>query len=72
MFRTGNTQGKIYQVVHPLDDLPETKRSADGLGPIHMSRSVRISLIALRSYLGLILGLAVYRIAVLIAHAVKP
>ncbi len=41
---------RIY-VVHPLDDLPEEKRSPDDLGPLKMTAGVRLSLMALRFYL---------------------
>jgi hypothetical protein len=38
-------------VVHPLDDEPEEKRSPEGLGPMQMSGSRKVALIALRGYL---------------------
>jgi hypothetical protein len=41
---------KIY-VVHPLDDVPEEKRNPDDLGPLQMTAGVRLSLLALRFYL---------------------
>jgi hypothetical protein len=41
----------IYEVIHPLFDKPETKCSTEGLGRIKMSKSVRLSLMALRGYL---------------------
>ena len=41
---------RIY-VVHPLDDVPEKKRSPDDLGPLQMTAGVRLSLMALRLYL---------------------
>jgi hypothetical protein len=53
----------VLYVVHPLDDAPEQKRSADGLGQIHMSKSVKASLVSLRVYLILIMALALYRLA---------
>ena len=40
-----------FRVVHPLDDVHEQKRSSEGLGPIRMTRSVRVSLGVLRAYL---------------------
>jgi len=55
---TLDTQNTFY-VVHPLDDAPETKRSAEGLGLMPLSRSVRFSLLALRGYL-IIMGLLVF------------
>ena len=55
-----------FLVVHPLDDVPEQKRSADGLGHIHMSGSVKASLITLRIYLIVVLGLAIYRLLTLV------
>ena len=51
-----------FYVVHPLNDEPETKRSPDGLGPMHMSASVRLSLGALRGYLVLMGVLVFYHV----------
>jgi hypothetical protein len=39
------------RVIHPLEDSPEQKCATEGLGPIAMTPSVRISLITLRGYL---------------------
>lgn len=55
------TQAEYY-VVHPLDDEKEEKCSAEGLGPMPMSRSVRFSLVALRLYLLTVVALALYRL----------
>jgi len=44
--------------VHPLFDEPEEKVSADALGPMPMSRSVKFSLYVLRGYL-IVMGLLV-------------
>ena len=38
-------------VVHPLDDVPEVKRSSEGLGLMELTPTVRRSLMALRVYL---------------------
>lgn len=40
-----------FRVIHPLDDVAEQKCSAEGLGKIKMTRSVRVSLRILRGYL---------------------
>jgi hypothetical protein len=48
----------IFYVVHPLDDEPEVKRSADNLGPMVMTGTVKWSLLALRGYL-VLMGLLV-------------
>jgi hypothetical protein len=40
-----------FRVVHPLDDVLETKCSAEGLGKIRMTPAVRLSLRILRGYL---------------------
>jgi hypothetical protein len=40
-----------FVVVHPLDDVPEVKRTPEGLGHMPMSPSVLMSLMALRGYL---------------------
>lgn len=49
-------------VVHPLDDKPEQKRDASGLGRIPMTPAVRWSLIALRAYLIVMTFLIVWRV----------
>jgi len=49
-----------YEIVHPLFDKPEEKRSPEGLGKIKMSRSVKVSLFALRVYLILMFVLLGY------------
>jgi hypothetical protein len=49
-----------YWVVHPLDDLPEQKRDVSALGPMPITPSVRLSLLALRGYLILMTGLVAY------------
>jgi hypothetical protein len=51
-----------YYVVHPLDDEPEEKCDTETLGLMHMSASVRISLLALRGYLILMVLLVVYKV----------
>jgi len=51
---------QIYQVIHPLFDEPEEKCSAEGLGKLEMSKSVRLSLFMLRGYLILMFVLLAY------------
>ena len=53
------------QVVHPLDDVAEEKRSPEGLGEMPMSASVKYSLYALRGYLVLIGLMVSYRVLTL-------
>ena len=50
------------KVVHPLDDEPEQKRQTEGLGPIAMTRVVRISLMVLRVYLILMTLMLIYHV----------
>ena len=57
---TANGNESAYWVVHPLDDLPEQKRDVSALGPMPMTPSVRLSLLALRGYLLLMTGLVAY------------
>jgi hypothetical protein len=52
-----------YFVVHPLDDVPEQKVDTEHLGPMQMTRAVKICLFALRGYLLLMSGLLVFRVA---------
>jgi hypothetical protein len=51
-----------YVVVHPLDDVPEEKVDTTKLGPMPMTTSVKMSLIALRSYLVLMVLLVLYHV----------
>lgn len=48
-------------VVHPIFDAPEKKLDPSQLGPMKMTRSVRLSLYLLRFYLLSMLLLVVYR-----------
>ena len=49
-----------YFVVHPLDDQPEEKIDTSTLGPMPMTLSVKLSLLALRGYLILMVLLVGY------------
>ena len=49
-------------VVHPLDDLPEETMNSEGLGAMPMTTSVRLSLMALRGYLILMMLLVLYHV----------
>ncbi len=65
---------RCFYVVHPLDDKPELKRSADDLGPITMTPSVKWSLLALRGYLvvmGLLVSYQVLNLSGLFGHHIK-
>lgn len=53
---------QLFSVVHPLDDLPEEKVDTENLGPMQMTRIVRVCLFALRGYLLLMFGLLGYRV----------
>jgi hypothetical protein len=44
-------QQPSFRIIHPLDDVREAKCTGEGLGPIEMNRSVRLSLMILRGYL---------------------
>ena len=54
-----------FVVIHPLDDLPEEKVNIESLGPMPMTRSVRISLMSLRGYLVLMMLLVLYHVLTL-------
>jgi len=61
----------MFEIVHPMDDVQEEKRTGEGLGLMPMSRSVRLSLLALRGYLVLMTLLVLYHmldLAGLFAH----
>lgn len=49
-------------VVHPLDDEPEEKVDTEHLGPMQMTKTVRVCLFALRGYLLLMFALLGYRV----------
>jgi hypothetical protein len=51
-----------YVVVHPLDDVPEEKVDTETLGPMAMTNSVKLSLLALRSYLVIMVLLVLYHV----------
>ncbi len=51
-----------YIVVHPLDDVPEEKVDTGKLGPMPMTTSVKLSLLALRSYLVIMVLLVLYHV----------
>jgi hypothetical protein len=53
---------RFFSVVHPLDDEPEAKVDTEHLGPMRMTRTVRICLFALRGYLLLMFGLLGFRV----------
>jgi hypothetical protein len=52
----------IFTVIHPLDDAPEEKVDTEHLGPMRITTSVRVCLLALRGYLLLMFGLLGFRV----------
>ena len=52
----------VFAVVHPLDDAPEQKAETEHVGPMKMTKAVRICLFALRAYLLLMSGLLGFRV----------
>ena len=51
-----------FLVVHPLDDVRETKIDTSGLGTMPMTMSVKLSLMTLRGYLILMMLLVLYHV----------
>jgi len=51
-----------FVVVHPLDDAPEQKMDTTSLGAMPMTVSVKLSLMALRGYLILMMLLVLYHV----------
>ena len=51
-----------FAVVHPLDDVIEDKVDTSALGRMSMTASVKISLMALRGYLVLMILLVFYHV----------
>jgi hypothetical protein len=61
-----------FAVVHPLDDVVETKVDTSTLGPMPMTPSVRLSLMALRGYLILMMLLVLYHVLDLAGIPFQP
>ncbi|HEV8047856.1 MAG TPA: hypothetical protein VGP35_09000 [Terriglobales bacterium] len=57
-----NVSEDQFVVVHPLDDVREEKVDTASLGRISMTTSVKISLMALRGYLVLMMLLVLYHV----------
>ena len=57
-----NELANHFLVIHPLDDVQETKVDTEHLGPMVMTASVRISLLSLRAYLMLMMILVFYHV----------
>lgn len=55
-------QRPVFTVVHPLDDVAEEKVDTASLGPMAMTQTVRVCLLALRGYLLLMFGLLGFRV----------
>ena len=51
-----------FLVIHPLDDVQERKVETKHLGPMRMTPAVRMSLLALRGYLVLMMLLVLYHV----------
>ena len=51
-----------FLVVHPLDGAPEEKIDTLAIGPMPMTASVKLSLLALRGYLVLMMLLVLYHV----------
>ena len=51
-----------FFVIHPLDDQPEQKVDMESLGPMPLTRTVRVSLMSLRAYLVVMMLLVLYRV----------
>ncbi len=57
-----NEKPALFAVIHPLDDAPEQKAGIDHLGPMKITKTVRICLLALRAYLLIMSGLLGFRV----------
>ncbi|MES2391766.1 MAG: hypothetical protein V4555_09000 [Acidobacteriota bacterium] len=62
MSTLNTTPNLEFRVIHPLDDVAEQKCSAEGLGPIRMTPTVRLSLRLLRGYLAAMTLMLVYHV----------
>ena len=52
----------LFTIIHPLDDVREEKVDTEHLGPMPITRTVRVCLFALRGYLLLMFGLLGFRV----------
>lgn len=52
-----SSRPRPFVVVHPLDDAVEAKLPTENLGPMRLTRTVRLCLFALRGYLWLMVAL---------------
>jgi len=57
-----NEERTMFAIIHPLDDAPEQKADTEHLGPMEMTKTVRLCLFALRAYLLLMFGLLGFRV----------
>jgi hypothetical protein len=73
MMATMQNSYQGFRVIHPLEDIPEQKCESEGLGPIAMTTSVRISLKVLRGYLILMTAMLLYHVLDLagIVHSLR-
>ena len=55
-------EDRDFLVIHPLDDVQEQKVETQHLGPMRMTPAVRISLLALRGYLVIVMLLVLYHV----------
>ncbi len=53
---------RLPRIIHPLDDLPEEKLYHADLGRMALTPTVRLSLLALRLYLALMVLLVAWRV----------
>lgn len=60
--QTDYRDSELLTVIHPLDDEPETKCSTEGLAPLELSRSVKVSLMVLRVYLTTMTLMLIYHV----------
>lgn len=58
----GDVPENHFVVVHPLDDVHEEKVNTSTLGTMPMTTSARVSLVALRGYLILMMLLVLYHV----------
>jgi hypothetical protein len=62
MFIENAIEEREFLVIHPLDDVEEQKLETKHLGAIRMTPAVRLSLLALRGYLLLMMLLVAYHV----------
>ncbi len=59
---TKTEERACFTILHPLDETPEEKVDTEHLGPMRMTKTVRVCLYTLRGYLAFMMLLVLYHV----------